>query len=59
MLNRLLPENSEMRHLLKRWFAEPKVPSHLSKRFIHLTDSQLEMIGESLRRNYFSQSPNG
>lgn len=59
MLNRLLPENSKMRHLLKRWFAEPKVPSHLSKRFIRPTDSQLEMIGESLRRNFFSQSPNG
>ena len=59
MLNKLLPGNSNRRHLLKRWLFAPKVPPHISKKFISIPDSKLDMIGESLRCNFFSQSPNG
>ena len=59
MFGRLLPEGSKARRLIKRWLFDPVVPKPISKNFISLDESQLDEIAESLRRNYFSQVPDG
>lgn len=56
MLNRLLPVGSMRRQIVKRWFLDPKVPSHLSNRFIPLDESRRIAVEDALRQNYFAKN---
>ena len=59
MIEWLLPEGSRRKRFLKQWLFDPIVPRHLSDRFIQIDNAQLNKIAESLKRNFFSASPEG
>lgn len=58
-MGKLLPQGTKRREFVKKIFFDPILPSHISRNFINLNDSDLELIKASLERNFFSKTPNG
>ena len=59
MLNIFLPRGSRRRQLVENLLCEPKVPAHIARNFKTLSDGDMQLLTESLRRNFFSKDPEG
>lgn len=59
MINSIIPKGNKLREFLKKFLFDPKVPAHISRNFIRLKDSDLNLIEASLKQNYFSKEPDG